>query len=52
MWNYEGHLDPDRRQPAWVRDLDGLAFELSIVGDVLEPDNMNKDGQADPGEEL
>ena len=35
-----------------ARDLDGLAFELSIVGDVLEPDNMNKDGQADPGEEL
>lgn len=35
-----------------VRDLDGLAFELSIVGDVLEPDNMNKDGLADLGEEL
>lgn len=35
-----------------ARDLDGLAFELSIVGDVLEPDNMNKDGLADLGEEL
>lgn len=34
-----------------ARDLDGLAFELNIVGDVLEPDNMNKESQADLGEE-